>query len=229
MLLLSVGGLAHAADPDLAGVHLALGAGLTTSVGTTNPPTSPAEVGIRLHVGPRWILELGAAGGITRDDDLRASYARSGEDTVVTRHDETDLSGWSAAAGLRARFRVDPKGPVGLYVGLGGSYVVDASSGPLLEEVEDPDTEEATVEEIGRQEVTGNGVAIDASLAAVHWVTDRVALSGTLTVPFAAWESSTTRDIDTTGSQEYESDVVTSSRAIYGFYPQVGVYVHVRL
>ncbi len=219
---------AWAADPDLSGVHLALGGGLQTSLGAFTEAAPPMESSVRLHLGPAWIAEISAAGGRFRERRRYEDFEQDEEgELALDRLDDYDMTGWRASGGLRLQGRIRHRDGIDAYLGVAASRAVSNLSGPLLRDI--PDAEGLTLvpAEVGTEAETRHLTAVSASFTAVHWATERIAVSGRFELPVYSLE----RRIETS---DVEIPLLETSRDEYhdesfGGAPIVGLWVHLRL
>lgn len=219
---------ARAEEPNLEGVHLALGVGLE-SAALGYSPGIDATSGVRIHVGPRLVVDLGGGAGLTTEYEMSRDEALNDAGSPVLEYGGgSDLEGLTAAGFARVLYRVNRAGPVGFHLGVGAGHEVASLEGPYFDDVEDPESGEATLEEVGTYEETQATSTADLTLEAIHWVTPRLALSGVVTASVYERRSRNWQVQRTDGEQGYgHSD--NESDTFLGFRPEVGLALHLLL
>ena len=220
---------ALAADPDLNGAHLALGGGIVATIDSDGVLAPSAELGARLHCGTRVTLDFEGAGGGKWSDSITRSQELTDEGEAQLRNASgEDLSGWSVEVGGRLLVKATGVGPDGFFIGVHGAWSTQHMSGPRIEEVDDADgvPVETKVGKITERDVGG---AVGPSLEVVHWLSDRVALSGLTDLGVYAVSSQSSEELRTDGDTDFLENVSEKHGSALGLWPRVGISLHLLL
>lgn len=224
MLLLPFAALA--AEPDLNGVHLALGAGVATRATPDEALLGSVSPALRVHLGPAWMVEALASGGVIRQSDTFTYDLADGSD--ANDGDTEEVRGWTAAAEGRISRRVFHVPALDVYAGLGATWERLEASGDLSEPVIDEETGEVTSTVVGRVETASTELSGEVTVTLVRWITEDVSLSGLVTVP--VFERAWTMEEEYLGEGDAAVlDAVNEDLDTFvGATPVVGLYAHVR-
>lgn len=224
-------GAALAAEPDLSGVNVALGAGLTQTVDLPYYTGGASRLAplVRLHVGPRVLAELSGGAGRVREQDVRQEWEPDEESgPLLADYEQIDIEGWRWSAGGRLAVRLGG-GDVHHYAGASGTYGRRSSVGPWYQEVPTEDLTALEPGEVGERTETAHEYAVAVGWTAVHWVTERVSLSAGLDVPLYGLGHRETAERSNGTIPDLEDSLDVDHEQELGGAPVATLAVHLRL
>ncbi|MFT4975143.1 MAG: hypothetical protein ACI8S6_001030 [Myxococcota bacterium] len=192
-------------------------------------PTPSAQAGVRLYAGSAVSLDLGFGGGRYTDTDMRQDWVFAEEGGVILdREDTTELEGWRMSASGRLLVRIASGDDLTWRLGVSGAWQQESAQGPMYEDVEQEDGT-TEIEEVGQANASDRRLSAGPSLCAEHWLSERISVSGLLDLVVLS-----TRTLDSTERLLSDGELVPSDRDQYkdeaiGFFPRVGLAVHLRL
>ncbi len=220
---------ALASEPELNRTRPSIGVSAQNIVlygGALAPAVNPT---LRLVLRQRALADLTFGAGLERSTMSNGEWEPSTTgDASLRRFDGLERRGPSARLGVRTVWRVHGDEADGVYFGMAAFGSLERLNGPMFEETSE-DGEPRSPTEVGALFTQERTLAAGVSIVSVHWLSERVALSGFADAYVAESYASVLRVTRVEAEQPYLNEERTQANGTVGFWPVLGLSIHLLL